>query len=472
MRRVLLLLVVLALLVFAGIAAFRAGGAPSIAIKPGASAIGKRTPIAVEVAEPGRGLSSVTVELVQGERAEVLKKQDYAPRPAWAFFGKKTERDTLQVEVGRETVKDLKQGTATIRVTAARAGAWLRHPAPVVKEISLPVRLVPPTLQVVSGFHYVNQGGCEAVVYRVGESAVRHGVRAGDWFFPGFPLPGGGPQDRFAFFAIPYDMDDVSKVQLVAADDVGNETRASFIDKFFPRPLQRDTIKLDDAFMNKVVPEIMSQTPDLADKGSLLENYLQINRDLRKRNNGMLRDLAAKSKPEFLWSKPFTLLDNAAIKARFADRRTYLYEGKAVDQQDHLGLDIAKTQAVPVPASNDGVVVMAKFFGIYGNAVVLDHGYGLQSLYGHLSAIDVKEGQAVKRGDVLGRTGATGLAFGDHLHFTLVLAGLPVSPIEWIDDHWITDRLVRKLGSALAYQAEPNPVFARQHPKPAKRHHR
>lgn len=472
MRRIFSLAVVLGLVVYLGFAAFRAGATPEIAINPGAKAIGKRTPITIQVAEPARGLSSVLVEFVQGDRVEVLQKKNFSPLAAWAFFGKKTDRETLQVDVGRETLKDLEQGTATIRVTAGRAGSWLRHPAPVVEEISLPVRLIPPSLGVVSSFTYVNQGGCEAVVYRAGESAVRHGVQAGDWFFPGYPLPGGGPQDRFAFFAIPYDMQDVSGIKLVAVDDVGNEARTSFIDKFFPKPLGRDTIRLNEAFMNKVVPEIMSQTPELADKGSLLENYLQINRDLRKVDNATLKTLSAASKPAFLWSRPFVLLDNAAIKAHFADRRTYVYQGRTVDQQDHLGLDIAKTQAVPVPAANDGVIVLAKFLGIYGNTVVVDHGYGLLSLYGHLSAIEVKEGQAVKRGDPLGRTGATGLAFGDHLHFTLVLGGLPVSPIEWIDDHWIQDRIARKLGSGFAYVAEPSPVFARQNANPAKRKRR
>jgi murein DD-endopeptidase MepM/ murein hydrolase activator NlpD len=74
--------------------------------------------------------------------------------------------------------------------------------------------------------------------------------------------------------------------------------------------------------------------------------------------------------------------------ASFADRRSYVYRGQTVDQQDHLGLDMAGVSHAPVPASNDGVVVLARFFGIYGNAVVIDHGYGLMSLYGHLSSIE------------------------------------------------------------------------------------
>ena len=152
------------------------------------------------------------------------------------------------------------------------------------------MRLTPPSLAVVSTFTYVTPGGSEAVVYRVGETSVKDGVTAGAWFFPGFPLPGGGPQDRFALFAVPYDVSDPSQVKLTATDDVGNASSVAMIDKFFPRPLHRDTIPLDDAFFRKVVPSILSQTPELTDKGDLLANYLQINRDLRKIDNAELAD--------------------------------------------------------------------------------------------------------------------------------------------------------------------------------------
>ena len=112
---------------------------------------------------------------------------------------------------------------------------------------------------------------------------------------------------------------------------------------------------------------------------------------------------------------------NAKVTSAFADRRTYIYEGRTVDRQDHLGFDLASTSHAQIQAANDGVVVLARFFGIYGNAVVIDHGHGLLSLYGHLSRIGVEAGQQVLRGDAVGRSGRTGLAGGDHLHFTLLL---------------------------------------------------
>jgi murein DD-endopeptidase MepM/ murein hydrolase activator NlpD len=286
----------------------------------------------------------------------------------------------------------------------------------------------------------------------VGESAVRDGVQAGTWFFPGFKLPGGGPLDRFALFAVPYDMDEASAVRLVADDDVGNQAQMAFVDEFHPRPFKTDTIRLSDDFLSRVVPEILSRTPEIEDKGDLLANYLEINGELRKKDAAALVALTAKSAPRFLWDQPFLPMRNAKVMSSFADRRTYVYDNRPVDKQDHLGFDLASTRRSPVPAVNRGIVLMARYFGIYGNAVVLDHGYGLMSLYGHLSSIDVHEGETVERGQTLGRTGETGLAGGDHLHFTMLLDGLPVTPVEWWDAHWVRDRLARKLGSALAFK--------------------
>jgi len=241
----------------------------------------------------------------------------------------------------------------------------------------------------------------------------------------------------------------------VAEDDAGNASELAFVDRFFPKPPARDTITLDDSFLGKVVPEIRAQTPGLEDRGSLLENYLGINRDLRKRNAEELLALAPRSAGTFLWTDPFLPLHNAKVMSAFADRRTYVYGGRDVDAQTHLGFDLAVVAHTPVPASNRGVVLLARYFGIYGNTVVLDHGLGLGTLYAHLSSIDVKEGQTVERGAILGRTGATGLAGGDHLHFTTLVRGLPVNPIEWWDPAWIRDRVAAKIGPAVLAFAAP-----------------
>lgn len=449
--KLIVVLILLGGLTFGLLATFRTGDAPVITIEARGPAIGKRTPIDVRLETTSRGLSSYKIELVQGERSVELTKGEFTPAPAWMFWSQGESKTSARVEPGKETISGLRQGEAVIRVTAFRARTWLFDLEPAVKELSIPVRLTPPTLAKVSTQVYVAQGGSEVVVYEVGDTAVSSGVRAGDWWFPGYALPGGKPNQRFALFAVPYDMGNVDRVRLIATDDVGNEASLAIVDQFTPKPFREDTISVTTPFMNKVVPEILSHSPDFEDQGELLKNYVTINSKMRKQNNQTLIELAKNSKAEFTWKKAFFPMQ-AKVMSSFADRRTYVFEGKEVDKQDHLGFDLASVKKAPIPSANDGVVVLAQYFGIYGNAVVVDHGFGLMSLYAHLSTIDVKVGDVVERGASLGTSGETGLAGGDHLHFTMLLHGLPTNPIEWWDAHWITDRLKRKLGPALAFE--------------------
>jgi hypothetical protein len=450
-KTILIVIAILAL-VWLAMAAFKTGADPTVELTTDLPGIGPLTRVSARAAESGRGLAGLRVEILQGELAEVLFDERYPARLAWSFRGERTPEKAVTAEVGRETHPALEEGEATIRVTAWPAPAWLRQGSPVVEELVLPVRLTPPLLQVVSSQHYVAQGGAEAVVYRVGESSVRDGVEVDGRFFPGYPLPGGGAGDRFALFAVPYDLSDPSIVRLVAADDVGNEFGRTFVDQFFPRPLRTNDIRLSEAFMEKVVPEILSQSPEIRDQGSLLDNYLAINGDLRRQNGETLVELGRRSNPSFAWNEEFLQMPNAQVMSEFAVRRSYRFNGEAVDQQDHLGFDLASVKRAPIPASNSGRVVLARYFGIYGNTVVIDHGYGLQSLYSHLSEFSVSEGDVVQRGQTVGLSGETGLAGGDHLHFTVLLHGMPTNPREWWDEHWITDRLDRKLGDALPFK--------------------
>ena len=433
------------------LAHYRVGDPATITIEPGLPGIGKRTPITVTLTEPGRGLGAISVELIQEDHSVQLAEETHVPRPFWASWGPRTTERRLEIEVGSELQDWLRDGSATIRVVAERAPTWLHRPKPAVKTQQMPVRLRPPTIDVLSTKTYVAQGGSEVVVYRVSRPAVRDGVQAGEWWFPGYPLPGSTSGERFALFAVPYDLDEELRVTLVAVDDVGNRAETGFIDLFFKKPLKTETINVSDGFMAKVVPAILSSTPEIRSKGDLLADFLLLNGELRRRNAETLIELASSTTREFLWKEPFLQMPNTKVMSAFAVRRTYLHDGDAVDQQDHLGFDLASTSRAPIPAANDGIVVLARYFGIYGNSIVLDHGYGLMSLYGHLSSLQVEPGQRVTRGLSLGTSGMTGMAGGDHLHFTMLVHGLPVTPVEWWDSHWIEDRLDGKLGATLPF---------------------
>ena len=440
------------LLVVAVLATFRVGSDPTISIEPALPGIGRRTPVTVAFEESSRGLSRVQVKLVQGQISQVVAEEEHQPRAAWAFWGSRTAHTELDLEIGSETVDGLEPGQATLIARAWPAPTWLRRPDPVVQELSLPVRLIPPAIEVLSMQNYVSRGGAGVVVYRVGESAIRDGVEVGEKWFPGQPLPGGTSGERFSLYGVRFDLENADEIRLIAEDDVLNRSSRSFVERFFAKGYKTDTIQISDQFMEKVVPPILEQTPAIKSQESLLESYLEINGELRRRNTETLVALGESSRQEFLWDQPFFTMPNAQVMSAFADRRTYVYEGQPVDQQDHLGFDLASVRRAEVPAANRGVVVLARFFGIYGNAVVIDHGYGLMSLYGHLSSLAVSEGQTVERGQTVGRTGETGLAGGDHLHFTMLVRGQSVTPIEWWDGKWIRDRFAAKLGESFPFK--------------------
>jgi murein DD-endopeptidase MepM/ murein hydrolase activator NlpD len=449
--RGLLLLIVLIAVPWLILAATRVGSEPQLEILPALPGIGQLTAIKVKAAEPGRGLSSLEIDLVQGDTTTPLAAKTYAPRPFWKFWGDIQAADEVVVEVGRRVQKDLQRGEATIRVRSGRAGTPLRKPPGVEKSVTLPVRFTPPRLEARSPQPDVaKQGGSGVVIYASDENAVRHGVKIGSWEFPGSPLPGDGAGGEaslfFAFYGVPYlEEQGLSNIKLFAADALGNQAERTFLQRYDPRSIKADDIGLDDKFLGRVVPEIIAATPSLKEKGNLLEDYLQINRDLRKENEAGLIELSKKSRQELLWHGPFRQLPNGQVMAGFAEKRTYVYGGAEVDTQYHLGYDLASNQRSPVPAAQAGVVVMAEHYGIYGNTVILDHGYGLMSLYSHLSSFAVAVGDQVEQGKTLGNTGITGLAGGDHLHFGVIVHGLQVDPLEWLDANWIRTRVAAKL---------------------------
>ncbi|MCB1009563.1 MAG: M23 family metallopeptidase [Acidobacteria bacterium] len=451
-RLVLFVLVALSVAALAA-AALRVGPAPALEVRPAHPAIGRSTAISIEASEPSRGVSRVVVDLIQNGHEIQLADERGATLPGWKLFGFRDGKLVVGAEVGREKTEGLVEGTAMIRVTATGAPSWWRSGRTTRREVELPVIFTPPSLQVTSIQTYVAQGGSEAVVYRVGPTAKRSGVRAGDLFFPGYPLPGGAAEERFALFAAPWDLEDPDRIELVAEDEVGNERRVRFVDRFQRIEPHHDDIQISDAFIDRVVPAILEASPSFRATGDRLQDFLTVNRDIRAANARELAELGSRSTEAFLWKAPFLALPGGQVMSSFADRRTYYYGGREVDRQTHLGFDLASVSHADVPASNGGLVVLAGYFGIYGNTVVVDHGYGLMSLYAHLSSIDVAKGDRVERGTRLGQSGATGLAGGDHLHFSFLLHGVPVRPIEWWDGHWIEDRLKRKLGNSLPFQA-------------------
>jgi hypothetical protein len=361
----------------------------------------------------------------------------------------------LSTTITRDSAAGLKilSGQARVFVTASRR-VWGIRTLRSEATAEFQVRLEKPRVSVVSTKHYINLGGSEMIVYRATPADVTSGVRVGDLEYPGYPAAGTAvdgvtitdPDLRIAFFALRYDQDVNVPMKLFARDPAGQEATGEFDRLTFPKPFKRSTIPLDDRFMERVVPAILAGTTEINPTGSLIEKYVAINKDLRKLNNERIRSMRERTSPELLWNgvvfHPFT---NTKVEAAFADFRTYVYDGKEVDKQVHLGFDLASFATTPIVAANRGKVLFAEELGIYGLCVIIDHGMGVQSLYGHLSSFAVQAGAMVEKDQEIGRSGVTGLAGGDHLHFTMLVNGEMVNPIEWWDAHWIADRIVRKL---------------------------
>jgi murein DD-endopeptidase MepM/ murein hydrolase activator NlpD len=446
--RWLLGLIVLAGLGF-GIVYYFAGtlAGPSITINQ-PSIVGQESTLDVVVDAPGAELSALTIQLEQ--KGRMLPVFDLASAPA-SSVARQGDRLRVSTPFGKKSHPDLQEGPAALRVNASRP--VLRGLRQVSNEGSrnIQIRLVPPRISVVSTHHYINLGGSEMIVYRVSPADVESGVRVGEVSYPGFPGAGAwlsDPELKVAFFALLYDQKPNTPFELFARDAAGNTSRAQFNHRVFPKAFRRSKIPLDDDFLSRVVPAILEGSSQPAPSGDLLPAFLKINNDLRRTNNEAVAALSKKTAPRFLWAGAFQPLGGSQVESSFADFRTYFYRGKEVDRQVHLGFDLAKTANAPVTAANSGTVVVAQELGIYGNTVVIDHGMGVQSLYAHLSSFAVKEGDQVKQSQQLGASGQTGLAGGDHLHFSMLVNGRFVNATEWWDAHWIEDRILRKLRDA------------------------
>lgn len=413
------------------------GQAPTATFDRDFQSLPRGPALRLTVADAGTGLERVEIHLRQKDQDIVLADETLSRG--------EMSRDYDLGQLMAEKYK-VESGPATLSVhlTDHAFRNFLRgNQSQVTKEFAFDVD--PPRLEVLSGQHYINQGGSECVVYRVSDDVNVSGVQLGEHFFPGIPVGGADPSLRFALFAFVYDLPVNTPIRVVARDAAGNEAVAGFWFKVFPRTFRSRDIPLEDSFLQKVVPEIMSQTPTVQDQGELIKNFVEINRNLRKENHQTITDMSKESADHFLWTGAFLQLSNSQVESFFADRRTYIYQGRSVDQQDHVGFDLSVTQQYPIEAANDGRVILARYFGIYGNTVLIDHGAGLVSLYGHMSSIDVKPGDMVKKKQVLGKSGATGLAGGDHLHFGLFLHGVPVNPTEWWDAKWIEEHVLSRM---------------------------
>ena len=428
-RNALLLLLLVA--IGLGIYAFIHDGRPPVLhLSPEGNVASLNTDFTLKLTSKNIGLKSLNVSASQdGKHVEFLQR---------TFAGKPLEH-TEVFRLPRDA--GFKEGPVELTIEA-RTHSLLsligRGKASINRTLTLD--MTPPRVTVNQGVHNVNQGGAGAVSFAVSKPVARVGVAVGEYFFPAFLQKSG---DYFCFFAMPHDMAPGDfKPRVIVRDLAGNEATQTLYIYAIPKAFKFDKLNVSDDFLNDKMTQYSAQYPK---ETSPLDIYKRVNNELRKQNEVELRRIAQDTANATLWSGAFLRLPGAAGRAGFGDARDYFYNGMKIDHQTHLGVDLASLANAPVPAANAGRVVLAEFFGIYGNCVIIDHGLGLQSLYSHLDSFEVAKGAEVKKGQFVGKTGTTGLAGGDHLHFGILISGVQVSPVEWWDEHWIQDNVLKHL---------------------------
>jgi len=395
-------------------------------------------PFDIEISDKGRGLKKISISLFTrgGEQSIVAEEYDLPIKDK-----------TITIALSRANLK-IKEGPATLRVSATdRSYQKFFNGNETTIEKKVIVDLTPPTIELIKGDRYINFGGSGLVLYRTSKDSIKSGVRIGKYFFPGYKGQFVDPNTHMVYFAHPYDVPPKEKPTLVSTDAAGNPKQIPISYTLKNVRKKKRTIRITDSYIkSKIAPLLIDGS---IQQGNLESAFVKVNRHLRNENESTIRKACQKSVNRMLWNEAFYQLSNSKVEANFADHRTYVYKGKTIDHAVHLGYDLAVTKNYPVEAANNGVIVFTSDLGIYGNTVIIDHGLGIFTMYSHLNSIAVKKGQNVKRKQIIGRTGETGLAIGDHLHYATLIHGVPVLPLEWWDSKWLKDNILSKVPKKL-----------------------
>lgn len=415
-----------------GFILFFEGEKPTIDLNATKPYLGQQGVIHYVVSDNKSGIRDIKVWGSQGEVKKELHSATY-PRTTYSgSIGPNEETKNLPFNPKKAGFVD---GTMTITVEVKDFSlrGWFKGNKTVSSK-QVTVDTIPPRVQILHSEKYISPGGTGIGIYRLSDAQSHHGIEINGKLNPGFLIGDGRDNTYISYFALPYDLKSIENLQIVATDQAGNKAVVPFSTVLKKSPQKRDSINVSDGFLNRKIPEFQQYYPEM--KGDFIDKYLYANRNVRVSNNAQISALCDFSSAERMWDGAFYRMAGSG-RAGFADHRTYFYKQKPVDKQVHLGMDIASTRRAEVRAANKGKVVFADYLGIYGNMVLLDHGQGVFSLYSHLSQINVAVGDVLEKKSTLGLTGTTGMAGGDHLHFSMLINGVFVTPKEWWDRHWI-----------------------------------
>ena len=406
---------------------------PVIKLNQEISAIGKLKNLGITFTDQKSGLSNIIVEIVQDNKGHILANEKISSRG--------TKQKILFVSIDTTSLK-LHDGTATINITATDYSIFRNQ---TIDTFTVTIDTIPPQISLLSTINHINQGGTCLIAYRISKPTDSTGVYVNDYFTAGYTLMIDNKPASITYFALPYNASRTkTKISVLARDIAGNETRVSLPCLIKEKKFRADKMNLSETFLQQKMPEFQAMVSALQGK-TPLEIFNYVNSEMRNDNFRTIQSICQKSAPKILWEGTFLRMRSASPMALFGDKRTYVAAGKDFANSIHVGVDLASVAHAAIEAANNGIVVFAGPLGIYGNAIIIDHGMGIFSLYGHLSSIDAAVGKTVKKEEVIGHSGTSGLAGGDHLHFSIIVGGQFVNPQEWWDTHWIEDNINKKM---------------------------
>lgn len=451
MKRILFVILVSAVLipVVWGLVYKFEGEKPIVNIQLPSLYLKKSYDMSLDVADHKTGLRKIVVSIMQQGKEKVLLEKQYAPSAVLGVFPspKKSEDSfVVPVEFWKYGMTD---GDAVIRLMVSDYSwrGWNKGNVSYIEKKVI-IDSKPPRVDVLTQRHNIERGGTALVIYRLFEENIKSGVQVGDNYFPGHSGLFENKNIHAAFFALNDNQGPGTQISVIAEDMAGNTTKRGFHHYIRDKKFRTDTLNISNRFLEQKMPDFdigQKSGSFQAAQNPLLEKFLYINGDVRKNNVETMLSLAQATENKKFWDGRFLRLKGSARRSGFADRRIYKYADKEIDRAVHLGVDLASTANAPVQAANSGRVILTQFVGIFGNTVVIDHGFGLLSLYAHLNQISVNQGEMVQQGDKIGFTGLTGLAGGDHLHFSMIVHDVFVNPLEWWDESWIKNNITSKI---------------------------
>ena len=443
-----LILIVAGSIIYALLYLFE-GTAPGVDAVLPSDYLKKGYEMSIALSDLKTGLQRIMVTVTQQGKETILIDKKYESKSLLEIFlGPKTLTDSflVPIDVSKYGITD---GEVVITITASDNSfrGWGKgNISHIEKKLIFDSR--PPEVIILSDQHNIERGGSGLIIYKVVEENIKSGIQAGDSYFPGHSGLFENKNIHACFFALNYLQGPGTKISLIAEDRAGNITKKSFNHYIRDKRYPTDTLEISDAFLGQKMPDFDLGNREGSFQGQenpLLKKFLYINEELRKENEDQILKFSSASEPIKYWEGPFSSLARSEKKAGFADHRIYQYKGIEVDRAVHLGVDLASTANSPVFPANKGKVILTQSVGIFGNTVIIDHGFGLCSLYSHLDRTIVKVGDSVGKETQIGVTGLTGMAAGDHLHFSMMVHNVFVNPAEWWDDTWINNNITSKI---------------------------